>query len=121
MTGEWQVREERFGALNKKQKTDDKPKSDKTGKSDGDGAKGAKAKTGNAWTRFNIGNRTVLGPSVYKKYCDSVGRDWEIPVMFTGPDGETLFKVLEMGKYDGKLRWAKNPEQDLAEEGEDYY
>ena len=30
----------------KRQKTDDKPKSDKTGKSDGDGAKGAKAKTG---------------------------------------------------------------------------
>ena len=105
----------------KKQKTDDKPKSDKTGKSDGDGAKGAKAKTGTAWSRFLLGNRTVLGPSVYKKYCDSVGRDWEIPVMFTGPDGETLFKVLEMGKYDGKLRWAKNPEQDLAEEGEDYY
>ena len=105
----------------KKQKTDDKPKSDKTGKSDGDGAKGAKAKTGTTCTRFKIGNRTVLGPSVYKKYCESVGRDWEIPVMFTGPDGETLFKVLEMGKYDGKLRWAKNPEQDLAEEGEDYY
>ena len=88
---------------------------------DGAAAKGAKAKTGTAWSRFLIGNRTVLGPSVYKKYCDSVGRDWEIPVMFTGPDGDTLFKVLEMGKYDGKLRWAKNPEQDLAEEGEDYF
>ena len=105
----------------KKQKTDDKPKSDKTGKSAGDGAKGAKAKTGTVWSRFLNGNRTVLGPSVYKKYCDSVGRDWEIPVMFTAPDGSTVFKVLDVGKYDEKFRWAKNPEQNLAVEGEDYY
>ena len=91
----------------KKQKTD-KPKSDKTDKSDGAsaGAKGAKAKTGNAWSRFLIGNRTVLGPSVYKKYCESVDRDWEKPVMFTAPDGSKVFKVLDVGKYDDKLRWA---------------
>ena len=105
----------------KKQKTDDKPKSDKTGKSDGDGAKGAKAKTGTAWSRFLVGNRTVLGPSIYKKYCDSVGIDWEIPVKFTGPDGQPIFKVLDVGKYDEKFRWAKNPEQNLAVEGEDYF
>ena len=84
-------------------------------------AKGAKAKTGTAWSRFLLGNRTVLGPSIYKKYCDSVERDWEIPVKFTGPDGNTLFKVLDVGKYDEKFRWAKNPEQNLAVEGEDYY
>ena len=73
------------------------------------------------WSRFIIGNRTVLGPSVYKKYCESVDRDWEIPVKFTGPDGNTIFKVLDVGKYDEKFRWAKNPEQNLAVEGEDYY
>ena len=108
----------------KKQKTDksDKAdKADKADKSDGAGAKGAKAKTGTAWSRFLIGNRTVLGPSIYKKYCDSVERDWEIPVKFTGPDGKSLFKVLDVGKYDEKFRWAKNPEQNLAVEGEDYY
>eukprot|EP00966_Prymnesium_polylepis_P064550 1496699-Prymnesium_polylepis.1 len=108
----------------KRQRTDDepksdKPKSDKTKKSDG--AKGAKAKAGTAWSRFIIGNRTVLGPSVYKKYCDAVERDWEIPVMFTGPDGAKLFKVLEMTKYEKKLHWAKNPAQNLSVEGEDYY
>jgi hypothetical protein len=106
----------------KKQKTD-KPKSDKTDKSDGASAsaKGRKAEKGTAWSRFLLGNRTVLGPSVYKKYCESVDRDWEVPVMFTGPDGASLFKVLDVGKYDDKLRWARNPEQDLAVEGEDYF
>ena len=74
-----------------------------------------------AWSRFLNNNRTVLGPSVYKKYCESVDRDWEIPVKFTGPDGKSLFKVLDVGKYDEKFRWAKNPEQNLAVEGEDYY
>ena len=118
---EYETKANRRKPSAKKQKTDKSDKDDKADKSDGAGAKGAKAKTGTAWSRFLLGNRTVLGPSVYKKYCDSVGRDWEIPVMFTGPDGDTLFKVLEMGKYDGKLRWAKNPEQDLAEEGEDYF
>ena len=47
----------------KKQKTDKSDKSDKADKadkSDGAGAKGAKAKTGTAWSRFLIGNRTVL-------------------------------------------------------------
>ena len=78
-------------------------------------------KTGTAWSRFLIANRTVLGPSIYKKYCDSVERDWEVPVKFTGPDGNTLFKILDVGKYDGKYRWSKNPEQNLAVEGEDYY
>ena len=105
----------------KKQKTDKSDKADKANKSDGAGAKGAKAKTGTAWSRFLNGNRTVLGPSIYKKYCDSVERDWEIPVKFTGPDGDTVFKVLDVGKYDEKFRWAKNPEQNLAVEGEDYY
>ena len=105
----------------KKQKTGKDDKSDKADKADGAGAKGAKAKTGTAWSRFLIGNRTVLGPSIYKKYCDSVERDWEIPVKFTGPDGKSLFKVLDVGKYDEKFRWAKNPEQNLAVEGEDYY
>ena len=78
-------------------------------------------KTGTAWSRFLVGNRTVLGPSIYKKYCDSVGIDWEIPVKFTGPDGQPIFKVLDVGKYDEKFRWAKNPEQNLAEEGVDYF
>jgi hypothetical protein len=105
----------------KKQKIDKSDKSDKASKSDGAGAKGAKAKTGTAWSRFLNGNRTVLGPSIYKKYCDSVERDYEIPVKFTGPDGDTVFKVLDVGKYDEKFRWAKNPEQNLAEEGVDYY
>ena len=68
-----------------------------------------------------MGNRTVLGPSVYKKYCESADRYWEVPVMFTGPDGASLFKVLDVGKYDDKLRWARNTEQDLAVEGEDYF
>ena len=102
----------------KKQKTG---KADKADKADGAGAKGAKAKTGTAWSRFLVGNRTVMGPSIYKKYCDSVGIDWEIPVKFTGPDGQPIFKVLDVGKYDEKIRWAKNPEQNLAEEGVDYY
>ena len=59
----------------KKQKTD-KPKSDKTDKSDGASAsaKGRKAEKGTAWSRFLLGNRTVLGPSVYKKYCESADR-----------------------------------------------
>ena len=107
----------------KKQKVDKSDKSDKSDndKSDGAGAKGAKAKTGTVWSRFLNGNRTVLGPSLYKKFCESVGRDWEIPVKFTGPDGNTIFKVLDVGKYDDKYRWAKNPEQNLAEQGEDYY
>ena len=48
-------------------------------------------------------------------------RDWEITVKFTGPDGDTVFKVLDVGKYDEKFRWAKNPEQNLSEEGVDYY
>ena len=105
----------------KKQKTGKDDKSDKADKADGAGAKGAKAKTGTAWSRFLVGNRTVLGPSIYKKYCDSVGIDWEIPVKFTGPDGQPIFKVLDVGKYDEKFRWAKNPEQNLAEEGVDYF
>ena len=93
-------------------------KSDETDKSDGAGAKGRKAEKRTAWSRFLLGNRTVLGPSVYKKYCESVERDWEIPVMFTGPDGASVFKVLDVGKYtDDKLRWARNPEQNLAEGG----
>ena len=37
--------------------------------------------------------------------------------MFTAQDGSTIFKVLDIGKYDEKLRWARNPEQEL-EEGE---
>ena len=105
----------------KKQKTGKDDKSDKADKADGAGAKGAKAKTGTAWSRFLVGNRTVLGPSIYKKYCDSVGIDWEIPVKFTGPDGQPIFKVLDVGRYDEKFRWAKNPEQNLAVEGEDYF
>jgi hypothetical protein len=44
-----------------------------------------------------------------------VERDWEFPVMVTAPDGSKVFKVLDVGKYDEKLRWARNPEQDLAE------
>ena len=72
----------------------------KTDSSDGASAKGRKAEKGTAWSRFLLGNRTVLGPSVYKKFCESVGRDWEVPVMFTGPDGVSLFKVLDVGKYD---------------------
>ena len=104
----------------KKQKTD-KSKSDKTDKSDGAAAKGRKTEKGTAWSRFLLGNRTVLGPSVYKKYCESVDRDWEVPVMFTGPDGASLFKVLDVGKYDEKLRWARNPEQNLEVEGDDYF
>jgi hypothetical protein len=74
-----------------------------------------------AQSRFLLGNRTVLGPSVYKKCCESVDRDWEGPVMFTGPDGASVFKVLDVGKYDKKLRWARNPEQNLDVEGEDYF
>ena len=61
----------------------------------------------------------ATGPSVYKKFCESVDRDWEVPVMFTGPDGATVFKVLDVGKYDEKLRWARNPDQNLETEGED--
>ena len=95
----------------KKQKTD-KPKSDK---SDGAAAKGRKAEKGTAWSRFELGNRTVLGPSVYKKYCESLDRDWEKPVMFTTPDGSKVFKVLEVFKYTGYIRWARNPEQNLVE------
>ena len=64
---------------------------------------------------------TARFSSIYKKYCDSVERDWEIPVKFTGPDGKSLFKVLDVGKYDEKFRWAKNPEQNLEEEGVDYF
>ena len=98
---------------------------DKSDKSDpnlaGATAKGRKAEKGTTWNRFELSNRTVLGPSIYKKYCDSVERDWQIPVKFTGPDGDTVFKVLDVGKYDEKFRWAKNPEQNLAEEGIDYY
>jgi hypothetical protein len=105
----------------KKQKVEKADKADKDDKADGAGAKGAKAKTGTAWSRFILGNRTVLGPSVYKKYCESVDRDWEIPVKFTGPDGNSLFKVLDVTNYDKKLRWAKNPEQNLETEGEDYF
>eukprot|EP00966_Prymnesium_polylepis_P043728 1013486-Prymnesium_polylepis.1 len=37
--------------------------------------------------------------------------------MFTVTDGTSLFKVLDVGKFDGKLRWARNPDQNL-EEGE---
>ena len=96
-------------------------KSDKSDKSDGAAAKGRKAEKGTAWSRFLLGNRTVLGPSVYKKYCESVERDYEVPVQFTAPDGSHVFKVLDVGKYDEKFRWAKNPEQNLAVEGEDYF
>jgi hypothetical protein len=105
----------------KKQKTDKSDKSDKSDKGDGASAKGRKPDKGNAWSRFLLGNRTVLGPSVYKKFCDSVDRDWEVPVMFTGSDGGSFFKVLDVGKYDEKLRWAKNPDQNLETEGEDYF
>ena len=56
-----------------------------------------------------LDNRTVLGPSVYKKYCEGVESDWEIPVTFTGPDGASVFKALDVGKYDEKLRWARDP------------
>jgi hypothetical protein len=35
------------------------------------------------------------------------------------PDGSKVFKVLDVGKYDDKLRRARNPEQNLAE-GEYY-
>ena len=49
--------------------------------------------------------------------ANSQERDWEIPVMFTGPDGASVFKVLDVGKYDEKLRWARNPEQNLAAQG----
>ena len=114
------VREKANKSSAKKQKTD-KPKSDKTDKSDGASAKGRKAEKGTAWSRFLVGNRTVLGPSVYKKYCESVDRDYEVPVMFAAPDGSKVSKVLDVGKYDDKLRWARNPEQDLAVEGEDYF
>ena len=41
--------------------------------------------------------------------------------MFTGPDGASVFKVLDVGKYDEKLHWARNPEQNLETEGEDYF
>ena len=57
----------------KKRKVDKSDKSDND-KSDGAGAKGAKAKTGTVWSRFLNGNRTVLGPSLYKKFCVEVGR-----------------------------------------------
>ena len=30
-------------------------------------------------------------------------------------------KVLDVTNYDKKLRWAKNPEQNLETEGEDYF
>eukprot|EP00966_Prymnesium_polylepis_P097860 2265825-Prymnesium_polylepis.1 len=69
------------------------------------------------WSRFELGKRTVLPPSAYKKYCESVQRDWKIPVMFTAPDGSKVFKVLE--QYDNELRWTCNPDQNL--EGEGYF
>jgi hypothetical protein len=106
----------------KKQKTGN-PKPNKPNKSDKSDKSGASAATkgrnpekGTPWTRFLVGNRTVLGPSVYKKYCSSVDRDWQIPVKFHGPDGQPVFKILDAGKYDGNLRWAKNPDQELDEE-----
>ena len=41
--------------------------------------------------------------------------------MFSAPDGSKVFKVLELSRYDNKLRWAKNPQQNLETEGEDYF
>eukprot|EP00966_Prymnesium_polylepis_P139051 3212808-Prymnesium_polylepis.1 len=56
-------------------------------------ARARKAEKGvTTWSRFLLGNRMVLGPSVYKKFCDTVEKDWEVPVMFTGSDGQSLFK-----------------------------
>ena len=56
----------------------------------------------------------ATGPSVYKKFCESVDRDWEVPVMFTGPDGATVFKVLDVGKYDEKQKELATPEGQLG-------
>ena len=109
----------------KSKKTDTTDKGDDTSADKGDDTcakgKGAKAKMGTVWTRFIVSNRTVLGPTSYKKFCENVEREWEIPVRFTATDGSTVFKVLDVTKYDNKLRWAKNPKQDLAKEGEDYF
>ena len=109
----------------KSDKSDESDKADKADKSDGAGAKGAKAKAGNVWSRFINGNRTVIGPSIYKKFCEETNppRDWELPVKFTSAsDGTTIFKVLDKGKHETKYRWARNPEQNLANgDGEDYY
>ena len=41
--------------------------------------------------------------------------------MFTSSDNTPIFKVLDGSKYDDKLRWAKNPDQNLETEGEDYF
>eukprot|EP00966_Prymnesium_polylepis_P144148 3327922-Prymnesium_polylepis.1 len=63
----------------RKQKIDKSEKSGKADKSGGDaGGKGRKPDKGTAWSRFLLGNRTVLGPSVYfeyKKYCETFERD----------------------------------------------
>lgn len=62
-----------------------------------------------------MGNRIVLGPTIYKNYCDRVGRDWRVPVRFTDvQNGTPVFKVLVVG-FDERIRWALNPDQDLAE------
>eukprot|EP00966_Prymnesium_polylepis_P233514 5400647-Prymnesium_polylepis.1 len=51
----------------KKQRTGKSDKSDKSDKTDdGAAAKGRKAEKGTTWSRFELGNRTVLGPSIYK-------------------------------------------------------
>eukprot|EP00966_Prymnesium_polylepis_P132080 3054445-Prymnesium_polylepis.1 len=52
-------------------------------------------------------------------------RRWRFPVTlkttgfaFADPyaaTGVSRFKVLDVGKYDDKLRWARNPDQELAE------
>eukprot|EP00966_Prymnesium_polylepis_P154673 3571524-Prymnesium_polylepis.1 len=80
---------------------------------------------GTVWDHFLGCNRMLLVPSVYKKYCDSVGRDWEIPVLFTLPDGSKVFKVLEVKYSSIQTRsknvtptgyiWVRNPEQNLVE------
>ena len=98
----------------KKQKTDKSDKSDKSDKADkSDGAsagwrqgpEGGKGNCVEPLSRFScLSNRMILSPSVYKKYCESVDRAWvaawEVPVMFTGPDGASVFKVLDVGKYE---------------------
>ena len=110
--------QQKYKEYEKSKKPAKKQKTDKPAKSEGAG-KGRKADKGTVWDRFLVGNRTVLGPSVYKKFCEQTGRDLFTPVKFTANDGSTIFKVMEQGQHDDKLRWAKLKEQDL-EEG-DYF
>ena len=50
-----------------------------------------------------------------------------VGVLFTLWSGFCQYRALAhgtavtAGKYDDKLRWAKNPDQDLETEGEDYF